>query len=272
MIRNAAVAIALTLLSLPAFAERLELANRSLVREAAPKVDRATHQLLLPVYMVNRTNPGGLTTLMAIVNGEAVATPVAITYHTPQGATIGTNNHLIPAFGTLTINLRDVVGLPIDVDGVSRGWASIVTSPGTFLAGDYFLVDPANNFSQGERLIDFTDGPYCTFWNFRFAVGGIFSGGTTLTVITNAPLGPSQPSVGFEVFDEAGNFYGQVNLTTINIVNRISASTILAALPSAPVFGSFFVTFAAGTGGGIVLGEWNADGRFQVGFNGACME
>jgi hypothetical protein len=270
--RRILVLIALFSIVIPAGAQVLERADRMPALESVLKLDSATSRYLLPVFVVDRTNPGGQTTLMGIVNGESTATPVAIAYSTRGGLNFRNENRTIPPNGTLTINLRDVPGLPVEPDNFSRGYATVMAAPGTRLAGDFFHIDPAQNFSQGERLIDLNDGPFCPVWSFRFAVGGVFSGGTTLTVVTNLPLGTSQPSVVFEVRDEGGASYGLVTLTTTSTVERVRVSDILAQLPSAPVFGSLQIGFVAGTGGGIILGEWNASGRFQVGFNGTCMQ
>jgi hypothetical protein len=91
------------------------------------------------------------------------------------------------------------------------------TTDQNVLWGDYFLVDPANNFAEGDdlvrveaapgafapgdltfygRFVDYTAWddrePLATVWTTRFVNGGTFTGGTDLLAWRD-PEAPSQP-------------------------------------------------------------------------------
>lgn len=235
----------------------------------AAAIDTVGPDFLLPLYEVDVD--GALTTLFAARNAFDVPNEVTVTYFDRFGTPIKSEVADIGPLGAVTRNVRDVTGLPVEGDGVRRGFA--ILSAVSELSGDFFRVDPVSNFASGDRLILLSEA-LCDVWDFRFLRGGPFSGGTDLVIFVQEPLGPDElldvPSAIIEVFDEAGNFLGSVGLWTALVVNRVTADEILDAIASPAAAGIFDFFFDSLTDGGLVMGTYSAEGRYSIGMHGTC--
>lgn len=224
---------------------------------------------LLPFYEVDTA--GALTTLLAARNAFDVPNTIDVTYFDRAGAMVHAETFDVAPLGVVTRNLRDVAALPAETDGVRRGFALIEADQP--LSGDFFRVDPAQNFAAGDRLVLAAEA-LCDLWDFRFLRGGGFSGGTDLVLYVDTPLGldlASTPSITVVAYDEAGNELGAVDFWTQDVVNEMTAADVLEVLDEPLVnAGVFDVFFNDGTGGGLVYGTYSAEGRYSIGMHGTC--
>jgi hypothetical protein len=195
---------------------------------------RTTSDLLLPYFEVDLGGPR--TTLFAVGNAHDEAVQVRVSVDTNWGIpVIGVTFGLDPG-EVVTVNLRDWIergelptrnlgpaeldhvqaafsGQPSPKDGMYYGEE---VEPGlavgfvTFrilsqgrpkvLWGDYFWVDPAGNFAEGELLVDIarlsTCRGLCDHHLVRFLEGGAFDGGTDFIVWTGrtVPVPRRRPS------------------------------------------------------------------------------
>lgn len=240
-----------------------------------PKLDKPSAALYLPYFENDVTGGSFKATLFAVRHpGGAPATTGSVKYFDVQGNLRTIEPFMLAPNAVFSRNLRDVPGLVTDPDGFSRGFA-LIESVGTPLSGDFFQVDPNGNFATGGRLIGTTD--LCTLWDFRFALGGAFDGGTTLQIFVNQPLGigPSDPpSAAVIVYDEAGMAFGTVGLQMNQNAVSVDVGDITAALPGGigPVFGSLWIGFGPATGGGYIQGTYTAENRYSVSAKGSCLD
>jgi hypothetical protein len=97
--------------------------------------------------------------------------------------------------------------------GFKTGYVTLDSWPADAMTGDYFRVDPTNNFASGDELVNPERSP-CLHWDSRFFNGGVFSGGTTFTFLVrgNSTGGISPVAVG-QVYDDR-NASGTVQIYT----------------------------------------------------------
>jgi hypothetical protein len=193
---------------------------------AAP---RPSSDLLLPYFEVDLN--GGLTTLFAVVNSSDEAVTARISVYSNWGVEVLTETVLLNPDKVRTINLADWLvngNLPNKtlrgddlqhVQAALTGEASLksgmyYSSPVKFqravgyieihitssprhdsLWGDYFVVDPRQDFAQGEILVNIDRttecGALCTRRALRFLTGGAFDGGTEVVIWTGRHGAPS---------------------------------------------------------------------------------
>jgi hypothetical protein len=240
---------------------------------AAPRQATAGQSFLLPYFEIDRNDPSGQTSLIGVRNVLGQPTPVTVTYHDRTGAAVRVDARTLGPAEVLSVNLRDVPGLGTEGDGFARGFA-IVDTAGA-VSADSLHVDPSQDFATGERLVSLAGATWCRVWDLRYINGSAFSGGTVLTMLLGDPrdtqLRNGNAGAAFEVFDEAGAYWGVVYYFSNLAVTRVAVADILAALPAAPENGALEVTFMPGTGGGLVLADYRAQGRYAVSLPGSCV-
>lgn len=231
------------------------------------KLNQPEEVLVVPFFEVDTTDPSGNTTLFAVRNVFSNSLDIAIRYQAPDGTELRQDFLTLAGFETLTRNVRDVAGLPVDPDGFARGFIVVLQNSlqgSGLLVGDYFQVDAGNDFATGQRMASLDE--LCDLTDVRFAD---FGAGTQLRLLINAPQGSNPvldpPSV--EVFPvlEDGTLLPKTEIYTTDFALALSASDFTGA-----AFGTLLFDFQ-NSGGGLVFAEYSARGRFSVGLNGACI-
>jgi hypothetical protein len=230
--------------------------------------------LLVPSYLVDTLSPGGTTTLYAVRNLTGSTKTADLEYFDVFGTSLRTDTITLNPHDTHTVNVRDVPGLPADIDGYARGYVEITTSGDPHqvpvLGGDFFQVDVAENFATGDKLVR-RSGGLCTTGSIRFLTFPFAGSGTRVAVWIANPrgVGVGDPaSFTVQVFDENGIPQGAPSAVyTANKTTEIQASTLASPL----AFGFLRFDFSA-SGGGVLYSEAQADGRFSVGMMGQCYE
>ncbi|MEM1202222.1 MAG: hypothetical protein AAGN66_03230 [Acidobacteriota bacterium] len=230
---------------------------------------------IVPHYAVNRANPAGDVTLIAVRNEEtAVSRAVSVEYY-PEDSLIPitVKTETLGPKETWTANVRDVLdGLP-GGDFV-RGWIRILSSG--FVSADYFQATPGDAFAVGEIPIDIDDDEFCEYHKVRFLIGGGFSGGTIVTFMLDTPRGGDTtldpPSITGQVYDEAGTPINTFNVWTDSFTLQLNATQLVA---SGTNFGSIDIRFENiddGFAGGAASVTHDASGLFSVGLKGVCLD
>ena len=245
----------------------------ALVRPPAPrKVDTAADWLVLPRFRVDTTNVNGINTLFAVRNTTEGIREVNFQYRSDDGSFVSEIFYLGPK-EVKSVNMRDVPGLAADESGIASGHVNIIDSqfieaePNSLIQGDYFLVDPENNFASGDRLLNYTSVhsfiDMCSNFEIRFFNGGAFAGGAEITVFLGGGL-QDDHEFAYSVYTESGTLVrtGTVNMTTQ------SAHFPASFLAGETEFGVIEIAFN-GTFGH-VSSVFSAQGRFSVGLNGMC--
>lgn len=264
------------------------------VRPAAPgamprprpvtKVEVPTSSLLLPFFLVDTEDPGGITTLFAVRNESEGEVLASIRYYrTDRVLTDPLATQAISLGGkeVLTINLRDKVGplhLPIDADGFARGYVAISSETNdAVLQGDTIFVDTTQAFAQGDRLIDTgaasAQNGLCQRYETRYLNGGGFTG-TVVRFWVDALEPPSDevPLVVFyTVYDEAGTAQVSSTINSSTVAFEVPVQQIVNVGPiTGPPFGVIEFEFDGTVGH--VSTVMNAAGLYSVGFAGACLD
>lgn len=244
------------------------------------KANGASDVLLVPYFEVDRTSADGATTLLAVRNETDAPVPVRILYVSALGGTVQTEQTVwLAPDATQTINLRDVQGLSVDPDGVSRGLV-VLGAIGTHhtgsatLSGDFFFIDPATDYSTGSTLLDMSfDSPkneLCESWSTRFFRSEQISTTSSFRFVVDIPSGSASydsPTAVGTVYDEAGNALRSFEIRTdLNSFQLTSADLV----PEGTPFGSLSIRFV-GTDGA-VLAEHSGFHRLSVALRGACLD
>lgn len=230
-------------------------------------------RVFVPTFRVDTTDPGGETTLFALRNTDPAASHIVnLQYFDDRNRTFHFDSFTLDPFEVKPINLRDVRRIH-DVagpNGISSGLV-VITASTFILSGDYFQVDPANDFASGGRLVDIRD--FCQLLGIRFLNGGAFTGGTEYRWLTNSPKGddPStdEPTFKVNVHDEAGDLLYTMNGYTASYANTFTADEVVGSLPAGSL--SVFIEDDSRHGGGALTGTFSASGRFSVGVEAVCM-
>lgn len=284
------------------------LATAPAAAENTPSSD-----LLLPYFEVQLDGPG-LTTLFAVVNSSRVTVPVEITVHSNWGLEIlQVPLELGPSMAH-TVNLRDwlvngtLPGEQLDAATLGHVQAALCgqESPedGLFysteirprtavgyveirvtgrqradvLLGDYFVVDPSEDFAQGERLISIDRGDACGYGlcrrhALRFLEGGGFDSGTELIVWTPRRLTATSGTLAGETtpvvldataYEEPGASMGSRNLGTLP-VQVLKVSDLGFDQP----FGWLDLTTSEDS---FMAVRYSAGGRYSVALQSVCLE
>lgn len=236
---------------------------------------------MVPMFKVDRSSIAAETTLIAVRNHTDQAHDVDVSYFVDRIFDPMAEPDLVQSFSLVpneirTVNLRDLPELTGGEggDAVIRGWLLVehADGSGNALTADWFRADDAENFAGGDRMVDVDTSYTCTQWDFRYLVGGLFTGGTRLDVFIDTPLGPGTPSFVINFFDEEGNPQGTVGVVANRQVRELDVADLLAELPGSPSpFGAMEIIFQPGTNGGLVMGTYRASGRLSVSMDGTCI-
>ena len=244
----------------------------SLVRPPAPrKIDKAADWLVLPRFRVDTTNVNGLNTLFAVRNVTDGTRELSIRYNSDGGGSVADFVTLGPK-EVKSVNLRDVSGLATDTAGIAAGYVHIIDSeaisifPASVIQGDYFLVDPENNFASGDRLLNYTNFDafidMCSKYEIRFFNGGAFAGGAEVTIFIETLQ--AGHDFAYSVYTESGT----LARTGTVVMSNNSTHFPAGFLAGTTEFGVIEIVFN-GTYGH-VSSVFSAQGRFSVGLNGSC--
>lgn len=232
--------------------------------------------LILPFFRVDRAHPAGETTLFALRN--VLDHPIDLYIRYFDSSMVVQRADGPSTFGSReikTVNIRDIPGLPVDPDGYSRGMVFVDSSATSSLSGDFFQVDPTQNFATGDRLVDVQRQPFlCELWDMRFLNGGPFSGGTDLRVLVWRAPGTDAgdpPAMQLAFFDETGQIETTVWMHTAVNVLELSVKEMLPLEAGYQPFGAVEIWFSPSTIGGVVTGTFSAEGRYSVGMPGTCL-
>lgn len=233
----------------------------------AEKVDEPQQALVVPFFEVDASDPSGTTTLFAVRNVFSQPVDIEIRYQAPDGTALRQDLETLAGRATLTRNLRDVPGLPVDPDGFSRGFIIVLQTSrngSPLLVGDYFQIDVGNAFATGQRMASLDD--LCLLTEARFADFGVPS---ELRLVIGTPQGSNPifdpPSVEVTPILEDGTLLPKTRVFTDEFAIKVSSADFTAAPFGTLVFDFF------NSGGGLVYAEYSAQGQFSVGLNGACL-
>lgn len=239
------------------------------------KAPTPRYSFMVPHYIVDTTSASGRTTLFSVRNRSADTQTVELAYFDEDGLQVRLDEVVLDAKETVTLNLRNIDGLPAGPDGIARGTVliNLIDAPGgaieptNILTGDFFYVDPAEDFASGGVLIDALSS-MCTRWDSRYFAGGPFSGGTAFLYLL--PNGPDLAGVIAEgnVYDESGGFMGTVSITSDGEITGVAES---GDSPDLPPFGSIEWRFSNDNMGTMMV-IFRAEGRYSVGTRSYCAD
>lgn len=237
-----------------------------------------TSKLVVPYFEVDTLDPGGITLLYAIRNESTAPIQVDIKYYEIDSpfAPQRTDRVTLAAKEIKTINVRDVGNLEIDGDGFKRGYIRFEQVAGTgVLSGDFFRVDPDDNFASGYRMVNAdpanASDERCSIFTFRFLKGGIFSGGTQIFYWLDSTVLPGPSAIAYSIYDEPGNLViSGVLSNTDRVASKISIDQLLTGPAAALNAGAVEIQFTGFLGH--VAGRISASERFSVGFEGVCRQ
>lgn len=236
-----------------------------------------TSRLVLPYFEVESLNGLGDTTLYAIRNESTNAIQVKIDYYevdTPV-APQRTDTVNLAAKQVHTVNLRDVANLEIDGDQKTRGYVVFsVIGGANVLAGDYFRVDPDDNFATGMRLVNASTGSAhderCSIFSIRFLRGGAFTGGTRLFYWLDSSVLFTDPfTITYAIYDQAGT---QLRIGNLPTPDRVASTFLIDQLLEGLTVNAGVLEVQFTGVKGHLAASMNASGRFSVGLEATCRE
>ena len=267
---RAAVAGFLATLSLVVQADSPEASLPS-----ADKTDVAGMQLLLPLYLVDKENFNGVTTLFGVRNELDTSADIEIRYfragapQAPQRTDIVT----LVAKQVLPINIASVESLQVDPDGIARGYVVIeAITEGASIQGEYFRVTSNEDFATGFRLLNMdpasAHNDLCSLFSIRFLNGGGFDSGTTYIIWLEADQAPDPGTavLAYSVYDQAGQLLFNNLFFTDDVAFEVSAAALLS--PFSEDFGAIEFNFIETVGH--VSAILSADNRYSVGIEASC--
>ena len=224
-------------------------------------------QELMPRYRVDMTAFSD-TTLWSANNFGGFPVPLRVTYLNTDGAPVKTVDYTVDPAEVVSVNIRDVDGLPTTPSGIALGMVSFAYN--NAFSFDAFQIDVSKDFASTVPIIGVDE--LCTNFITRFIT---FLPGETsvLTIYANGPLGvgaADPPTLLGAIFDESG-----VLVTTFTLKSS-KASFVVDIADIVPS------TLAAGTlqlsldtlfnPGGYIWVEHRADGRFSTRVPAHCAD
>ncbi len=257
-------------------------------RTAAPpivgKEGTVGAQLLLPFFLVDTVNPQAQTTLFSVRNESTSPVDVVVRYYGADRPDQPQNEETITlaakAMRTANIgNIFQALDLQIDPDGFARGYVTLAADQGeAVIHGDYFLLNNAENFASGARLVNIdpnsNGNDLCNRFSMRFLDSAIFfDSGTVFTVWIQADEPISGPAFSYSVYNEAGgDELLSSSFPSSAVAFRVSANVLMSADPELDLeFGAVEFQFPAGTVGHISA-AMSAFDRFSVGYEATCLD
>ncbi len=221
--------------------------------------------LILPGFEVEVAIPDGPTTFFAVRNTGSNDVTANILYYgvALTDEPLRTDIFVLGPQQTLTWNIRfDLTDLSV-VEGFATGLVVITEDGGTTapnLEGDYFRLDPGNDFATGDRLV--RPESLCSQQEIRFVD---FGSGSQLRVLLDTPRGVDTASFTYTAYDESGAMIGQGEFFTSDHLNVLD----IGDLVTAESFGTVFFDFTS-SAGGFATAKYSAVGRYSVELNAAC--
>jgi len=235
----------------------------------AIKDDLPSTRWVVPRFTVDTRSPTGETTLVAVRNPNPFTVNGGIVYFSVHSAELMRKGFELASKEILTVNLRDVPAVvdAADPDGLARGWVR-VTSATHPVTGDFFQVDPGQDFASGMRMFDL-ERELCRKWEVRFLQGGPFSSGTVIDLLITNPQGADPQrdprTLIIDVWDEdatrVATYFGWTDQTSL----ELRADEVVLGVP----FGVLRIEFAVGYAQ--VAATYRAEGRYSVGIKGLCV-
>ncbi len=241
-------------------------------------------QLLLPFYLVDMVNPGGPTTLFAVRNESTSQVDVVVRYYGADRPDQPQSEQTIAlaakAIRTVNIgNIFQALDLQIDPDGFARGFVTLASEQGeAVIHGDYFLLNNAENFASGARLVNIDPNSnandLCNRFSMRFLDSALFfDSGTVFTVWIQADEPIDGTAFSYAVYNEAGgDELLSSSFPVSDVAFRVSANFLMSADPGLDLeFGAVEFQFPAGIVGHISA-AMSAFNRFSVGYEATCLD
>jgi len=251
-------------------------AEQPLGGPATPKTDAAGARLLLPLYLVDTTDPAGVTTLFAVRNQLDVPVEIEVRYfqaNAPQ-APQRTDVSTLAAKAVAPVNIRSVSGLSADADGIARGYVVVeALTEGGVIQGDYFRVTSNEDFASGFRMLNAdpasSHNDLCGLFSIRFLNGGGFDSGTRFIVWLEADQvpDPANPVFFYSVYDESGGLVLATGFAADEVAFEVAAEDLLVG-PLQADFGAVEIQFVDTVGH--VSAILSADDRYSVGLEAFC--
>lgn len=224
--------------------------------------------LVVPGFSVAVDEPSGPTTLVAIRNTSDEPTTATVAYHGAEVLESPVWSEDVPLAPQATVTwdvrskLENLSSVPV-VLGEARGLIVITEDAGTDapnLVGDYFLLDPGNDFASGARLGRERPATLCMREEVRFVE---FGSGVRLRIVLDEPgtFTYSAYSESGEVLVERESFTASSHLLILDLAELVTGAN----------FGTLVFDFST-VGGGSVTAKYEAFGRFSVSMPGACVE
>ena len=195
----------------------------------------------------------------------------------PEGEPAVSQVEALAARQVRTINLRDVVNVPINgylIASVVDAQTLTPLPDMKVLTGDYFRVEPVDNFATGDLLIGVSGTPrsgLCNRWELRYFQGGGFSGGTDFTFFVEENSGSGPIATG-DIYDETGQFVTQITIGFDGYAFEFNSEQLVAPPLNIDVpFGVIEWQFRNGARGH-VSSVLKALGKFAVGFSASCAD
>ncbi len=241
-----------------------------------PKAATAGSRLLLPLYLVDTSVPDGAVTIFTVRNELDVPAEIEIRYFrtdSPQ-APQRTDPVTLAGKQVWPVNVRMVDDLQVDENGIARGYVVIeALTEGAVIQGDYYRVDPTEDFATGFRLLNIdaasSDNDLCGLFTLRFLNGGGFDSGTTFLVWIDLDLAPAGEVFALAAYDEAGNLLQTRTFAADEVAFEVSAEELLH--PFVQGFGAIEFQLSDGAVGH-VSATVSAEGRYSVGLEAACRD
>jgi len=243
---------------------------------AVAKTDVAGARLLLPLYLLDTTDPDGVTTLFAVRNQLATPIEVELRYYqadAPQ-APQRTDTVALAAKAVAAVNLRFVSGLSADPDGVARGYVVAEgLTEGAVIQGDYFRVTPGEDFASGFRMLNADPASLhndlCGLFTVRFLNGGGFDSGTRFIIWLEADQAPdpASPVFAYSAYAEDGELVLSSTYFADEVVFEVEASDLFVG-PLQTDFGAVEFQFVDRVGH--VSAILSAQDRYSVGLEAFC--
>lgn len=240
-------------------------AGRRCPAAAAPAVkdDRLADLLHLPAYEVDKRNAAGLTTIFSVHNHDNSPVGARINYLDTAGELLIEQEIELASYETRTIDLRNIRRLSAGPDGIARGRLEVVMvqeglGRPSVLTGDFFYLDFAGRFATGDQLLRRED--HCDSLMARLLD---FGSGVKLRLFSSRPQGDTDPTAMFTVYNEAG---AEVDSGPVFAGGEVE---VLNSRDLTPVrFGTLMIDYLEG--GGSLVTEYSAAGRFSVAMNATC--